>query len=422
MDAPVLTFGARAQAGASANPMTVDQAVERAEACNPQVHALRAAIDLAKQRKSAASDFEEPEALLAWGNLGDEFGNFVSTGNNDKESRAGGRLYVPNPFLIVPRVSARTAEVMASKADLQDTLWLVECDVRRLSAELYYLAEDMALATELAHAQSEILKDVRVRAQQGAATASDVVTAVQRQLETQNNLDLTRHRHQLVQRDLAALLDTPPTSLQIVTAALTPLFLPESTFALWPVREVALASRGDVAALHWRALAARSAYREARNVRIPWFKEITAGNREPTDQWWVGIGVTVPVFSWTKNHTEDVLQAQLNLAGVNETNGVQRVCRELRDALDELEERQRLEKRNRNEVAPLIAEMRQTLQLLKRTPNLMASQVVATEAQILEASRLELAARWQYHLALLNLERVLGKPMSEALGTLTRKL
>ena len=42
------------------------------------------------------------------------------------------------------------------------------------------------------------------------------------------------------------------------------------------------------------------------------------------------------------------------------------------------------------------------------------------EAQVLETSRLELAWRWQFHLARLKLDRVLGTPLSEGLAMPTR--
>jgi outer membrane protein TolC len=402
-------------------PLTVELAVERARARNPQIKALRAAIDVARQRKAAATDIDDPEALVGWGAFLDQFDSTASNAKGNNESRAGGRVYVPNPFLMVPRVNARSAEILAAKADLQAAQWLLECDVRRLFAELNYLGQDMSLAAELARDNTEIMASVRSRAQHGAATVAEVVAAAQRELEAQHNLDQSRHQYQTAQRDLAALLDLPPASVQIVTNAATRLSLPESALPIGPLQTVALASRGDVAASHWRTLAARSAYQEGLNGRIPWFKEVTAGNRQPSDQWFITIGVTVPVFTWTKNHAADVLQAQSELAAVNETNAVQLVRRELRTALDELEERQQQQVRNERETRPLLAEMRQTLQVLKATPNLVSSQVPATEAQILDTSRLELATRWEYQLALLNLERALGRPLSEVLPAILKK-
>ena len=123
----------------------------------------------------------------------------------------------------------------------------------------------------------------------------------------------------------------------------------------------------------------------------------------------------MPVFSWAKNHAADALQAQYSLADVNATNGMQLVRREIRDAVEEADERHRQQRRNQSEIAPLIAEMRQTLELLKRTPNLMPAQVATTEAQIIESLRLDLGSRWGYQLALLNLERAVGVNLSVAL-------
>ena len=414
---PLPTAPDAARQGGDHSPMTVEEALQRARACNPRIQALRAAVAVAKQRKSAATDIEDPEALIAWGNLAvsDEFANLGGNGNTEGDLRTGGRVYIPNPFLMVPRVSARTAEFLAAKADLQAANWLVECDVRQLFGEITYLSEDMALVMELVRQNGEILKDVRARAEQGAATAAEVVTAAQRQLQTEQDLDSIRHRYQLAQRDLAALLELPPASLQIATNAATSSPFPDAAISFEPIQSVALRCRGDVAALRWRTVAAKDAYHEGLNVRIPWLKEVKAWHRDVSDEWWVGLEVSVPLFSWTKNHAQDVLWAQYNLAGVNETNGIQLVCREIHDALDEWEERRRQQTRDENEIAPLIAEMRQTLQTLKGASNIMPSRVAATEAQITESLRLELETRWRYQLARLTLERVTGKHLSELL-------
>jgi outer membrane protein TolC len=206
------------QRSAPANPITVEAAIERATACSMQIKALRAAVAVAKQRKSAATDIEDPEAVVKWGNINDIWDGSGNTQNSDSVRRVGGRFHLPNPFLVMPRVSARKADLQAAQADLQAARWLVECDVRRLIAEIQYLSEDLALTVELVHQNDEILKDTRARAGQGAATAFDMVSAVQRQLRTQNDLDQTRHRLQLAQRELAALLDGKGSNSRLVPA------------------------------------------------------------------------------------------------------------------------------------------------------------------------------------------------------------
>jgi outer membrane protein TolC len=205
--------------------------------------------------------------------------------------------------------------------------------------------------------------------------------------------------------------------MQLATNPVPIPLLSESAVRLDPLASAALKYRGDLSALRWRALAAKSAFHEARNGQIPWVKNVTAWHRDPADDWWVGLAVTVPIFSWTKNHASDTLLAQDELAEINEANGVKLVCREVRDAVDELAERQNQQGRNRSELTPLLAEMRRTLEVLRNSPATMPLQVATVEAQILESDRLELASRWQYQLALFNLERAVGAPLSAALGT-----
>jgi outer membrane protein TolC len=405
----------------SAGPLTLDEAIERAQICNSQLEALRGAVRVAKERRSAATDIPDPEALAAWGSVEDEFGGANDDSEKDSKWRAGFRVYVPNPFEMAPRASARTADVMAAKADLQAASWLVECDARRWSAELDFLAQDIALAQNLVDQTAEILRQARLRSQQGAATAVDVVAAAQRQLQAQNDLDSTRSRYRVVRRNLAALLNLPPASMQLATNPVPLSLLPESSVRLDSLESAALKCRGDLSALHWRALTAKSAFQEARNERIPWVKNVTAWHRDPADDWWVGLAVTVPIFTWTKNHASDALLAQDELAEINEANGVKLVYREVRDAMDELAERRNQQARNQGELMPLLAEMRETLQVLRNSPATMPLQVATIEAQILESARLELDSRWQYHLALLNLERAVGEPLSAALGNAPAK-
>jgi len=123
--------------------------------------------------------------------------------------------------------------------------------------------------------------------------------------------------------------------------------------------------------------------------------------------------VDVPIFSWTKNHAADAAQAQARLAAIQATNGLRQIRLELHDALNQLDQTWRQQTRFENSVSPLITTMRQTLETLKNTPNVMPEQVAAVELQLVDTLRLDLSTRWQYHLALLNFERTLGSPLSQ---------
>jgi hypothetical protein len=169
--------------------------------------------------------------------------------------------------------------------------------------------------------------------------------------------------------------------------------------------------------LRWRAEAAESTYHEIWNEKLPWIKEVQAGYEDnsgnASDKYWVGLAVDIPIFSWTKNHADDVALAKAALASVDLTNGIRLIRIDLRDAMDELDEARRQQARDDTSISPLIITMRQTLATLKNTPNIMPEQVAAAELQLVETLRLELETRWQYQLALFNLERIIGAPLSQ---------
>jgi outer membrane protein TolC len=412
------------QSNAFTAPLSLEAAIARALRCSPQIMALQAAVEVAKQGKSAASNIPDPEAVLSWGKVANDFEDSGETPDSDDGRRIGGRFYVPNPFLMAPRVNAGTATFQAAQAGFQAARWLVESDVRRLFAQIHYLTEDVALTAELAHQYDLILEDARAREGQGAATASEIVAAMQRELEAQHEWDQARYRLQSARRELAGMLDLDLGSapLELATNAPTLYPLPESGISPDLMQRVALQHRNDLAALHWRTLAAKSSYVEARNVRIPWIKDVGAVRRDSDGEWWLGIAVNVPLFSWTINTASGVQLAEFKLAEVNESNGAQVMRHEIRDAVDEFETQRRQQQRNQKELAPLLAEMQKTLDLLKRTPNVMASQLATTQAQITESKRLKLESDWLYQLAQLNLQRVVGAPLSVALNGREGKL
>jgi outer membrane protein TolC len=243
------------------------------------------------------------------------------------------------------------------------------------------------------------------------------MTASRQSIQFQDDLDQASHRYQTTRRQLAALLDVAPESFELATNPVAVPSLPEPGMNLQQAEAMAVKSRWELAALRWRAQAAESAYHEIRNERLPWIKEVKAGYldnaQNNSDKYWVGLAVDIPIFSWTKNHAADAVLAKAGLAGVDETNGLRLIRQELRDAMDELEQARRQQARYDTSVSPLIATMRQTLATLKSTPNIMPDQVAAAELQLVETLRLDLTTRWQYQLALLNLEQTLGAPLPQ---------
>ena len=259
-------------------PLTVEQAIHRALVFNSQINVLRANVTVAEQNRRAASDFANPAFESSWEqNSADRPQNVGDVTDAGNGWRNGLRLPVPNPFLLIPRVDAKAAEVQAVQADLQAATWRLTCDVRRAFLQINYLSNDLLIAGELVRLSDDILKIMRSRAEQAGATTVDVVPAVRQCLQMQDDLDQTRQRYLLAKSDLAALLNMAAESLRIATnSGALPAHIEQDPLpSRDKVEKRALQNRGDVAALHWRVQAAQAAYREARNARAPWFTTIS---------------------------------------------------------------------------------------------------------------------------------------------------
>jgi len=395
-------------------PLTVEQALQRALASDGRIQSLKAAVQVAREQRLAATDLKDPE-LQAESRTSGEPEN--AAGDDFVNSRIKAALPLPNPWLMVPHVDARGADYQAAKADLKAATWLLKCDVGKLFAQLEYLTNELAFSADLVRLNDEVLTAVQARAGQGAATASDLMTASRQNVQSQNDFDQATHNYQAARRRLASWLDVAPVSFELATNAAAVPAPPEPDLSFEKALATAVTARSDLAALRWRAQAAMSSYHEVWNQKIPWIKEVQAGYMDnsvkDSDKYWVGLAVDVPIFAWTKNHAADAARAKAQLAGVEATNGLRQVRQELHDALDELEQTRRQLTRFETNISPLIATMHQTLAALKRTPDVMPEQVAAAELQLVETLLLDLNTRWQYQSALFDLERTLGAPLDQ---------
>lgn len=389
-------------------PLTEDQALQRALACDSRIASLKAALEVARQERLAATDIKDPVVQGESRAIGRSI-----SGADDEigDARVNLDVYLPNPFMTVPRVDARSADYQAARADLSAAVWSVKCDVRRLFTELHYLTNDLAFSVDEVRLNGQVLDAMQARLKAGVATASEIMTASRQFVQFQNELDQTTHQYQLARRELASVLDVPPSSLELATNA-TPPLLAEPAMSFDDAEIMADRSRYDLAAMRWRASAAEYNYHELRNQRWPWIKELKAGYLDKSDQYWVGAAMDIPIFSWTKNHAAAAARAKAQLASVAITNTVKLVRQELHDAWDEVDQTRRQEIRNGTTVRPLIDTMRQELAALKNSPQALPEQVAAAELQLVETLRFDLDTRRQYQVALLKLESTLGMPLS----------
>jgi outer membrane protein TolC len=389
-------------------PLTEELALQRALACDSRIASLKAAVEVARQERLAATDIKDPVVQ----GESRAIGRSISGANDEiDDARVSLGVYLPNPWMTLPRVDARTADYEAARADLRAAVWSVTCEVRRLFAQLDYLTNDLAFSADEVRLNGEVLDAMQARLKQGATTASEMMTASRQFLQFQNEFDQTTHRYQLARQQLAAALDISPLAFELATNTAPPPLL-EPTMGFPDLEGMADRSRYDLAALRWRAQAAESDYHEIRNQRWPWLKELKAGYLDKSDQYWVGAAMDIPIFTWTKNHAADVVRAKSDLARVEVTNAVKLVRQELHAALDEVDQTRHQQARNDANVKPLIATMQQALTSLKNTPNVMPEQLAAAELQVVETMRFDLDTHWQYQLALYNLEQSLGVPLS----------
>lgn len=461
-------------------PLTAEAAIRRALAVSPRIAALQASVTVARQRRRAATDITDPELQFSWADgatdevrrrasiqephtssssadqtasgpdsvlsqdgQNEQTSTIGNTTENADEGRLGVRLFVPNPWLVMPRIAAGDAEIEAARSDLRNAEWQLACDVRRLVAEIGYGSNRVALAQELVDLDGVVLKTVRSRADQGAATAAALLAATRRHLQLAGKLDQVRQENRLAHRELAALLNVPPEALRVDAASLVPppASAPDSSSAR--LDQIAAQRRADVTALHWRVLAARCAYREARNVRYPWIKEIVAGYRSgdssttgadyssrisrgsvtgsgswiadesDTTEWQVGVVIDVPVFSWLHNHADAARLAECGLAEALETEGIRLVESQVRDALDEMAESRRQAAEYGEKMHPLLAEMQATLKLLEGSPSVMPDETAEARMQVLEVRGIKLESERRLALAWIALERAVGMSLAD---------
>lgn len=545
---PADTAGQRLSELAATNavpshPFTLEQATQKAIESSGTLATLRAALDVAAQRRRSATDMDDPELSLGWGwadtdSASEDWGTQESTSEGSSSSRsstsqsstsqqankrssqttsserqdstsssrqrgtshsiaqtsdeqdswsAGVRFYVPNPWLMEPKVSARKAEIQAAQADLRQAEWELTTEVKQRFIEIRQGTNDLALATTALSLHDVILASVRSRAESGMAKESDVLDATYARIRAATERDRARRDCSTAWRGLAELLHVPAQGLRIDTTQMRDVELPLTPERREQLESAALRFREDLTALYWRMLAARHAYREVRNGGIPWISQVDASYSEqhetgfgqgsetgsatttstsdsssvggsqkddiqpdgsllPSEstetrqsssgsgrsvrdefntssriesqdgsEWQVGFMVNLPIFSWTFNHANDVALAEYKLAATQYAVAMDRITREVRSAMDEVESVRAEWEQYRDQDGPFVDQIRKQLAGLKSTPDLTPDQVAGTKIRIISALRLWREAHLRYRLALVDLERLLGAPLSDLL-------
>lgn len=449
-------------------PLTLAAAIERATAASEDVAMLVSSVEVASKEKLVAGDWRDPELRLSYGEADDDgtrsklvtqslpIGAPATTLGGGPEQATSTqtssgydvalRIFPENPWARRQRVSAGTAGIYASVADLLDAQWRLENTLRRLFIQIHYLSERLEAHRELTEVYREALRISQELADQGHGTVADVMSASRRYLEALSDRDTTLRDLDAARRELASMVAMPFDEVHVV---MTPDLLADLRIdGIDPdwLQQKALNQRRDLSALYWRRAQAESAWREMRASRTPWFSYVQAsyGQRDTEadetaseidtslsgitrqedtlestdtsrDEWRVDAGITLPIFPGS-NHESALRFAEYRRAELMEAKAKERAQREIMDALAGVKAAVAARERYQRETLPVTKDMESMLQRVQAQSGLDPIETARLREQILEARRIELEAGMGFHLAVVSLEEAIGMRLNDVVA------
>lgn len=436
-------------------PLSLSDATERASAASEKIATLVGTVEVAAREKKVLRDLRDPELRLTYGQdegeadrirtsatiPGFETGNQMGTIEDELSAYSIGlRFYLPNPWTRKAQNDAGTAGIYAAIADVLQARWLMKHAVHRLYAEIGYFERDLEIVSELVevYASARVIMDQL--AEQGMAKPRDIMTTRSRYLSALGDRDETSRRADEARRELATLVAVPVAQLEIepYENPFTPAKLTIEVIA--SLAQQAYEHRRDLAALHWRHVAAKAAYRAAKAERRPYFRfvqgsygqsdstmtrrmtatdvsalgvpqgveEIVTHDDGSEDEWAISTGIIVPFPGFSG--VPDLKLAELKRAELKESKARRRVKQEISNVVASVQSIATLRERHETDVVPLIEEMEKGLEAIEETA-LDAADMVRIRERILDAKRVKLESDLEYQLAIIELEEVLGLPL-----------
>jgi len=374
---------------------------------------------------------------------GFETGNQMGTVEDEMTAYSVGlRFYLPNPWTRRAQSDAGAAAIYAAIADVLQARWLVKHNVQRIYAELDYLEQDLEVINELVevYASARAVTDELYR--EGVATPRDQMTTRSRYLAALGDRDETLRRAEEARRKLAALVAVPAAQLEIerYESAFTPDKL--SMQVIGSLARQAFEHRRDLAALHWRHVAAKAEHRAAKAERRPWFRflqgsygqsdstmtrrmtatdlntlgvpqgveEIITHDDGSEDEWSVGTAIILPFPGFSD--LPNLKLAELNRAQLRESKARHRVQQEISDVVASVQSLAKSRARHEAEVVPLIEEMERDLETIKHA-EIDPTDMARIRERILDSKRVRLESDLEHQLAIIELEEVLGLPLPQ---------
>ena len=437
-------------------PLTLDDAISRAYAASEDIAAGIAGVHVITATRLAVSDLRDPQLRLSYDTgesdsdrmefENDARGTIVSSdtavATEDADGyRIGLRFYPPNPFVNRRAVSAESANVLASIAELVHAQWELAIQVRTLFIQMHFLAQEQALTEELVSTYRQALNMTRQRLKRGESTVDEATRAQRRYLESLSDHDETRRAFGQARRELASLAAVDVEQLDI---DVQPNDIKRIDFTAMNTDQLintAIHHRRDLAALYWRTREAEDRLSGQKATRLPWpdfiqgrYSHAEADLTRRTsfngggpigssrmnqnaeqDEWRIDIAFSIPVFS-AFNHGEDVLEAELEQAKVLELKTGERIRREIRDAIDSLRDIERSRRLYDQETGPVIDDLERILAQVEAGLPMAPDDAARLREEMLETRRMKLESRLEYELAVIRLEQALGMPLPDATG------
>jgi len=388
--------------------LTEDLAVRLALEHDPSLPVLRAEVAAAEARLLDVGRPDDPE--LRGSMKRDHAGTDDDGGTGEYDGcEITLRLFPPNPLKTRSEHGLRTAELEAARSALQAAGQAVAMAVRTNFLELREREADLEWMDRLVDIRARKHRLMREYSDHGRATAVEVMQAAASWLAATRDRNERSRECDALRRQLAARTGLPE-------GAAVPRPAPKvdhvQTNGLAGTPGAAPINRPETDVLYWQMRTADAAIREARAERVPWFSHIQVSFGDDDrpgrrDVWSAQAALTLPVFS-AALHRDRTALAERSVAEARLAEAREALDVEIREARSALRAVIAAHRHVRESSAPVIREVRRTLDELRAQSDIEQLTLLRLEETLLEAERAVAASRFEVERARLALDAALG--------------
>lgn len=294
-----MLFASPASAASLPDPVTLASLWQSVREANPELRSAARSAESAGSQAAASGYPDDPMLGVGVWQV-PVAGNFVQGMLEYSEN-------IPNPLRLYAHARMQSEAALAERARSDAVLRRLYAETRAALAE--YARADRTLATdrEDTRAAQELSRSVSVRYAAGQAAYAELLSAQEEALTLENELldvELARDRsaaalNALMNRAPGEMIPSPAReNLEVREPAESLGALQAQALEHRPEAASALATERGAAAAHTMALAS---YLPDLNVRAAYMPIVQGAG---VDMWQAGVGITLPVFGWSRLHEE----------------------------------------------------------------------------------------------------------------------